>query len=227
MSKFGIDASSCEEVAQLVKAIGATVVGLHAHVGSGILKEADNWQEVGTILYDMKKTHFPSVEVLNLGGGLGVVQNPTIGDQPLPLETVRATLAKFKEEHKDVTLWLEPGRFIIAESGVLLAKVTQIKEKGTERRYVGVDSGFHDLIRPMLYNAYHHIVNLTRLHEPVSWTASIVGMICESGDVFGADRSIAPCKEGDVILIDVAGAYGRAMASHYNIRENAREVLLQ
>lgn len=165
------------------------------------------------------------MRMMDLGGGFGVVQNPTAGDRPLPVSLIGETLQQFKAAHVDVELWVEPGRYVIADAGVLLSKVTQIKEKG-DSRYVGVDSGFNSLIRPMLYSAYHHIVNLTSIDAPCEWTASVVGMICESGDIFGQSRPLPVCVEDDVLLIDTAGAYARSMASHYNIRDPAREHLL-
>ncbi len=161
---------------------------------------------------------------MDLGGGLGVVQNPG-ADAPLSIAQVASSLAEFKKAHSDVTLWMEPGRYVVAESGVLLTRVTQIKAKG-DYRYIGVDSGFNSLIRPMLYNAYHPIYNLSRLSAPKEWTATVVGMICESGDIFGRDRQLPSTEEGDVILIGVAGAYGHSMSSRYNEREPAREVFL-
>ena len=113
----------------------------------------------------------------------------------------------------------------MARAGVLLARVTQLKGKG-ESLYVGVDTGMNSLIRPALYGAYHEIVNLTRLDEPPQQVADVVGPICESGDVLGAERRLPVTEEGDVLLIASAGAYGRAMSSWYNLREPAAERLL-
>jgi diaminopimelate decarboxylase/aspartate kinase len=107
----------------------------------------------------------------------------------------------------------------------LLARVTQTKAKGGER-YVGVDAGMNSLLRPALYGAHHEIVNLTRLDAAASETATIVGPICESGDVLGRDRRLPPSAEGDVLLVADAGAYGASMASRYNLREPAREILI-
>jgi len=108
---------------------------------------------------------------------------------------------------------------------VLLARVTQLKAKG-EVRYVGCDAGMNSLIRPALYEAYHEIVNLTRLDEPARELVQVVGPICESGDVLGSNRRLPPTHEGDVLLIAQTGAYGAAMASHYNLRDPAAEVVL-
>jgi diaminopimelate decarboxylase/aspartate kinase len=121
--------------------------------------------------------------------------------------------------------WLEPGRFLVAAAGVLLARVTQTKSK-EDTHYVGVATGMNSLIRPALYGAWHEIVNLTRLDEPATELVNVVGPICESADVLGHDRLLPPTVEGDVLLIANAGAYGRAMSSSYNLREPAVELVL-
>ena len=120
---------------------------------------------------------------------------------------------------------MEPGRFLVAQSGVLLAQVTQLKQKA-DRHYVGIATGMNSLIRPALYGAYHGIHNLTRLGEPATHTCQIVGPICETGDTLGQGRTLPKPKEGDVMLIENTGAYGRVMSSTYNLRAPASEVLL-
>ena len=120
---------------------------------------------------------------------------------------------------------MEPGRYIVAEAGVLLARVTQRKDKQIIR-YVGVDAGMHSLLRPALCGAYHHIVNLSKIDQPAAETVNVVGPICETGDVLGRDRRLPLAEEGDVLLIATAGAYGRAMASTYNLRGTPREVCI-
>ena len=124
-----------------------------------------------------------------------------------------------------MALWIEPGRYLVAEAGALIARVTQTKSKD-EIRYVGIATGMNSLIRPALYGAWHEIVNLTRLDEPVSEIANIVGPICESGDFLGHDRLLPPTQAGDVMLIANVGAYGHAMSSRYNLREPAVEIVL-
>ncbi len=220
-SKFGIPHFELGRAAEALTAAGARVRGLHTHSGSDIL-DGDHWVRVGRTLAGLRE-YFPEVEVLNLGGGLGVPSMP--GAPPIPLERLANGLAGLRADHSDLDLWLEPGRWMVAEAGVLLGRVTQIKGKG-DLRYVGLDVGMNSLMRPALYGAYHEIVNLTRLDEPAAGVAQIVGPICESGDRLGVDRPFPDTKEGDVILIDIAGAYGRVMASSYNLREPAREVVL-
>jgi diaminopimelate decarboxylase/aspartate kinase len=200
---------------------GARVVGLHAHLGSGVL-EPGHWAEVYAQLASLAE-RIPSVEFLNIGGGLGVPSHP--GEQPLDLDAVGEALAQVKRLYPRYQLWMEPGRFLVAEAGVLLARVTQLKGKGSWR-YLGVDAGMHNLIRPALYDAWHEIVNLTRFNEPATAMYQVVGPICESGDVLGNDRRLPESHEGDVMLIATTGAYGQVMSSPYNLRGPAEEIIL-
>jgi bifunctional diaminopimelate decarboxylase / aspartate kinase len=220
-SKFGVPPEEFPELASAAAAAGARVAGLHAHGGSGSFDTAA-WLEPARILA-ANAAAFPGARILNLGGGFGVPDRP--GQEPFDLATLDRALGEFSSSHPSFELWLEPGRFLVAESGVLLARVTQTKGKGA-KRYVGVATGMNSLIRPALYGAHHEIVNLTRLDEPASETCTVVGPICESGDEFGRDRALPRCEEGDVLLIADAGAYGRAMASHYNLRVPAPELVL-
>jgi diaminopimelate decarboxylase/aspartate kinase len=221
-SKFGIAEADLDELARLAAGASCSITGLHAHRGSGIL-DSRPWAETALFLAGVAERHFPDAKVLDLGGGLGVPERP---DQaPLALSELDDSLAPVKRAHPRFELWLEPGRYVVAAAGVLLARVTQTKRKGPVS-YVGIDAGMNSLIRPALYGAFHEIVNLTRLDEERSITASIVGPICETGDTLGHSRRLPASREGDVILIANAGAYGSAMASRYNLREPAREVLL-
>ena len=141
------------------------------------------------------------------------------------MDALNASLREVRAEYPGFSLWIEPGRFLVARAGVLLARVTQVKQKA-DLTYVGVETGMNSLIRPALYGAYHEIVNLTRLDEPRTEVAHVVGPICESGDTLGYARSLPATGEGDVLLVATVGAYGRAMSSSYNSREPARECLL-
>lgn len=220
-SKFGIPLFELDEVRQLAKKHDLTIVGLHAHTGSGIL-QSDNWQNVAETLSEVAQS-FPDVRILDLGGGLGVPEKP--GQHALNMTRLDNSLAKLKQAFPQYEFWLEPGRYIVAEAGVLLASVTQTKGKG-EVRYVGVSTGMNSLIRPALYGAYHEIANLSRLSESASHVVNIVGPICESGDKLGSDRLLPNCEEGDVLLIANVGAYGRVMSSSYNLRSPAPEVTI-
>jgi bifunctional diaminopimelate decarboxylase / aspartate kinase len=220
-SKFGIAPDQLDETQALLAACEARVVGLHAHMGSGI-RTPEAWQEVALFLAS-EAGRFPDVRVLDLGGGLGVPERP--GQSALDLAGLDELLRRFKAVHPRFELWLEPGRFLVALAGVLLARVTQVKHKG-EVTYVGLETGMNSLIRPPLYGAYHPIYNLSRLEEPPAMVAHVVGPICETGDILGHSRRLPPTFEGDVVLIANAGAYGRVMSSHYNLREPAGEAML-
>ena len=222
-SKFGVPPERLDLAADLVARAGATIRGLHVHVGSGI-RDSETWSENALFLAQQAQAYFPGqIELLNLGGGLGVPEQR--GEEPLDLGAVSASLEAFCAMHPDLALWMEPGRYVVAQAGVLLARVTQTKEKG-EHAYVGLNTGMNSLIRPSLYGAFHEIVNLSRLDQPATMTADVVGPICESGDVLGFNRRLPKTQEGDVMLIATAGAYGHVMSSQYNRRAPAKEVML-
>jgi len=220
-SKFGVPLLELEELADAARTAGAKVVGLHAHLGSGHFDVA-SWADTAVTLAEAA-SHFPDVKVLNVGGGLGVPDRP--GRRPLDLAALDVALAPVRATHPRHELWLEPGRFLVASAGVLLARVTQLKGKGT-KQYLGVATGMNSLLRPTLYGAYHEIVNLTRLGQPSELLCTVVGPICESGDVLGHDRLLPRSVEGDILLIANAGAYGHAMGSNYNLRPPAEELIL-
>jgi bifunctional diaminopimelate decarboxylase / aspartate kinase len=220
-SKFGIPVEELDEVARLAKQGHVTIVGLHAHAGSGVF-DVENWTQVGSVLAGLAK-RFPDVKYMDVGGGLGVPDR--VEGKVLDMSRLDEALAKVKAAVPDVALWLEPGRFLVANAGVLLARVTQTKVK-SGIRYVGVATGMNSLIRPALYGAHHEIVNLTRYGQPANVQANVVGPICESSDFLGHDRLLPECHSGDVLLIATAGAYGHAMASNYNLRAPAEELLI-
>jgi len=220
-AKFGVPITQVEELERLGARHGVRVIGLHAHSGSGIF-DAHNWSQAAAQLLQLTP-RFPQLQVINVGGGLGVSDGH--GQAQLDLSHLDAVLAAAAEHHSGIAIWLEPGRYLVAAAGVLLARVTQTKSKG-DVHYVGVATGMNSLIRPALYGAWHEIVNLTRLDEPATHSAHVVGPICESADFLGHDRLLPPTRAGDVLLIANAGAYGHAMSSRYNLREPATELVL-
>ncbi|HQR48392.1 MAG TPA: diaminopimelate decarboxylase, partial [Steroidobacteraceae bacterium] len=161
--------------------------------------------------------------VMDLGGGLGVPEKP--GQVPVDLTMLQGVIEDLRTRWPALAIWLEPGRYLVAQAGVLLTQVTQMKGKGAVQ-YIGVATGMNSLIRPALYGSHHDIVNLSRLGEPGTEVYNVVGPICESADYLGHERLLPPTAEGDTILIANAGAYGHAMSSWYNLREPAREVIL-
>ena len=213
-SKFGIPRFEIDELIRLLKNANADVIGIHAHSGSGIL-DPDNWRSVAAELIKVAE-QFPNVDVIDLGGGLGVPEKT--GDAQFDLAALDETLSAIKKAYPKYRLWLEPGRYLVSQAGVLLSHVTQTKGKG-DMRYIGIGTGMNALIRPALYGAYHEIVNLSRVHDAATESVTVVGPICETGDKLGSDRLLPPSEENDVILIANAGAYGRVMSSSYNLRE--------
>ena len=220
-SKFGVAQEDLGALAEAAARLGVRVVGLHAHVGSGV-DETEAWAETGRTLARCADAYFPEARVLDVGGGIPVA---TGGQDPFDLAAAGRALAAFRAERPAFEVWVEPGRYLVAEAGVLLTRVTQVKRKG-DVRFVGLDAGMNTLVRPALYGAHHDVVNLSCLGAPDIGPAEIVGPICETGDAFAHDRPFPEAAEGDVVLIDTAGAYGAVMASGYNRRPPAEEVAL-
>ncbi len=221
-SKFGIPLSDIDELLRLAHQSRVRVVGLHAHTGSGIFDIA-NWTETGALLGDLAR-RFADVAVVDLGGGIGVPDRRQ--DSGIDLQALEQGIAGLKRKFPRFEFWMEPGRFLVARAGVLVAQVTQLKGKG-DIRFVGIATGMNSLIRPALYGAHHDVVNLTRLDQAATDLVNIVGPICETADVLATDRRLPTAKEGDVLLFDVCGAYGNVMASNYNRRAPARELCIE
>jgi diaminopimelate decarboxylase/aspartate kinase len=214
-AKFGLSPDALDAAVAAARAAGARIVGLHAHIGSGIF-DADQWAAVYALLARLAD-RVGTVRHLDIGGGLGVSYDGD--DAGFDLPAYAAALAQLKQDHPQYAPWIEPGRYLVAEAGVLLARVTQVITKDGVRR-VGLDAGMNALIRPALYDAFHAIVNLSRLGDAPGAPAEVVGPICESSDVLGHARRLPDATaEGDVVLVDHAGAYGYAMANTYNLRE--------
>lgn len=220
-AKFGVPVPELGELRLAAEQAGAKIVGLHAHTGSGNFA-IGGWVDTAQVLADAA-LQFSAVDVLNIGGGLGVPERP--GQCGFDLGELDTALGQFRSAHAGFDLWLEPGRFLVAAAGVLLARVTQLKGKGTVR-YVGVATGMNSLLRPALYDSHHEIVNLTRLDDPAELRCTVVGPICESGDVLGHDRLLPPTVEDDILLIADTGAYGHVMGSSYNLRAPAEELII-
>jgi diaminopimelate decarboxylase/aspartate kinase len=213
-SKFGLPVAKVDTFVSLATALGARVVGLHAHLGSGV-ETPQHWKQICDELGGIAE-RIGSVEVIDIGGGLPIPY--TEDDEPFDLEAWGLGLAEIKTAYPGYRLAIEPGRYLVAEAGVLLLAVTQVIEKDAIRR-VGLDAGMNALIRPALYDAWHDIVNLSRLDDAGAGVFDVVGPICESSDVFGTARRLpAATREDDIVLIADAGAYGRVMSNTYNLR---------
>lgn len=221
-SKFGIAVEDLDRLIALSGDLKMKIVGLHAHVGSGVL-EADTWVKVAEFLKQQAK-NLPEVRILDLGGGFGLPDKPQA--LRLDLAKLKQSLDSFRAANPQFELWIEPGRYLVAEAGVILARITQIKRK-SGLIFVGLDAGMNALLRPALYGAYHRIDNLSRQGEAKDMQVHIVGPICESSDVLGFDRIIpASSRVGDVMVIAQTGAYGRVMASNYNQRQIPDELCI-
>jgi diaminopimelate decarboxylase/aspartate kinase len=220
-AKFGLPLAQLDEFLALAGSLQVRVFGLHAHLGSGITDPA-HWREVLGQLAAVAEG-IGTVVALNIGGGLGVP--PERDAAPFDVAALARALAEARAAIPHYVLWMEPGRYLVAEAGVLLLRATQVIDKGGLRR-IGTDGGMNALMRPALYNAWHDVVNLTRLDQPAVGLVDIVGPICESSDVLARRRALPPTQEGDVLLVATAGAYGMVMSSDYNLRARPRECVI-
>lgn len=223
-SKFGISILQLKHVLKIVSAHNLKVIGLHVHTGSDIL-DADVFLKGADILFDAAR-EFPDLRFLDFGGGFKVSYK--IGDIATDImdvgEKVSAAFKKFcKEYGRELEIWFEPGKFLVSECGYLLMKTNVIKATPAST-FIGVDSGLNHLIRPMMYDAYHEVVNLSRLGGPER-VYTVVGYICET-DTIAADRKLSEVKVDDIIAVKNAGAYGFSMSSNYNSRLKPAEVLI-
>lgn len=213
-AKFGLPVARFDAFLEEARRLDVRIRGLHAHLGSGI-DEPRHWREVYGQLAGLAD-NVGTVETLDIGGGLPVPYAP--GEREFDLATWGEGLAEVRAAYPGYALAIEPGRYLVAEAGVLLLGVTQVVEKDGVRR-VGADAGMNALLRPAMYEAYHGIHNLSRRDEAALAAFEVVGPICESGDVLGRNRLLpAATGEGDVLLVADAGAYGMAMANTYNLR---------
>ena len=213
-AKFGLAQEDLPAFRDAARAAGARIAGLHAHIGSGI-HDADHWRAVYAQLAALAD-RIGTVGFIDVGGGLGVAYDPEA--EPFDLHAYANALAEVKSSWPQYALWVEPGRYLVAEAGVLLLAVTQVVAKDGVRR-VGVDAGMNALLRVPLYGAWHRIENLSRADDPPGAPVDVVGPVCESGDVLGRQRRLPDATaEGDVLLVAHAGAYAASMANRYNLR---------
>jgi diaminopimelate decarboxylase len=224
-SKFGISIHQLPHVLRLVESQKLKINGLHMHTGSDIL-DVDIFIKGAEILFDAAK-RFPDLEYIDLGSGFKVPYKPEDIETDVEElgEKLSTRFATFCQEYgRELTLMFEPGKFLVSAAGYLFAKCTLVKQT-TSTSFVGLNTGFNHLIRPMFYGSYHKIVNVTEpSFKPRIYT--VVGNICET-DTFGHDRRIAEVVEGDIVGFYNAGAYGWMMASNYNSRFRPAEVLVQ
>ncbi|WP_461828618.1 diaminopimelate decarboxylase [Aquifex sp.] len=223
-SKFGIDIREAEKEYEYASRLeNIEVVGIHCHIGSQILDISPYREAVEKVvnLYDKLVNKGIEIKYLDIGGGLGIKYKPE-DREPSPKEL--AELLKPILSDVKAKLILEPGRSIMGNAGILLTQVQFLKDKG-EKHFIIVDAGMNDLVRPAIYEAYHHIVPV-REESREKVRADIVGPICETGDFLALDREIQRMERGEYLAVLSAGAYGFAMSSHYNMRPRAAEVLV-
>jgi len=224
-SKFGIPIQQLNEILALVKKHNLYIRGLHIHTGSEI-KDVAVFMKVADIFVDLIP-HFPEVSFLDLGGGFKVAykeKDPTTDIAELAHE-ISIFLTDLEKTHlKQFECWFEPGKYLVSEAGFLVTKVNVLKDF-KNIAIVGVDSGLNHLIRPMMYDAYHRIENISNT-TGTKKNYTITGNICET-DTFGSNRLLHEVREGDFLAIYNAGAYGFEMSSNYNARFKPAEVMIK
>jgi diaminopimelate decarboxylase len=223
-AKFGIDFKTAEKIFSARKKFPhLTISGLHIHIGSQITESAPYVAAIKKILKFIKRLKKKGIplECLNIGGGLGIVYD---NETPQTAEKfARKVLPLLKPT--GLKIIMEPGRFIAGNAGVLLTRILYLK-KTPRKKFVVVDAGMNDLIRPALYGAHHTILPVT-VHKGRSEKVDVVGPICESADFLADDRKLPSVKEGEVLAVMGAGAYGFSMSSNYNSRRRAAEVMVK
>ncbi|MBI1182890.1 diaminopimelate decarboxylase [bacterium] len=223
-SKFGISIHQIRHVMRVVKANNINVVGLHMHTGSDIL-DAEVFTRAAELLFDVA-IEFENLQYIDLGSGFKVGYRAD--DITTDIDRLGEILGErfdvfCKAYGRELELWFEPGKFLVSEAGYFLVQVNVVKQT-VSTVFAGVDSGQNHLIRPMMYDAYHHITNISNPNG-VQRIYSIVGYICET-DTFGYDRKLNEVHEGDILAMHNAGAYGFTMSSNYNARVRPAEVLI-
>jgi diaminopimelate decarboxylase len=223
-SKFGISIYQLPQIRELVDRYRIHVQGLHVHTGSEIT-ETDIFLKMAEILFGLA-FDFRDLKFIDFGSGFKVGYKD--GDMVTNVYDVGLKLSKTFNEFcmqygRKLELWIEPGKYIVSESGVLLVQANVVKSTPTVT-FVGVNSGLNHLIRPMMYDSYHHIVNVSNPTGSQK-VYTVVGYICET-DTFGTDRKLHEVREGDILAFKNAGAYGFSMSSNYNSRLRPAEVLV-
>ena len=223
-SKFGISVHQVPHIKRVVENTGMHVNGIHMHTGSDIL-DIDTFLRATEILFDVAKK-FKTIDFIDFGSGFKVPYKE--GDISTDIEQLGIQLTErfnsfCKDFGKKVTLMFEPGKFLVSKAGNFLAKVNVVKQT-TSTVFAGIDSGFNHLIRPMMYDSYHHITNISNPDGRDRYY-SVVGYICET-DTFGSNRRISEISEGDILCFENAGAYCFSMASNYNSRYRPAEVMI-
>ena len=224
-SKFGISVDQVDKILSLIQQHNLCIKDLHIHTGSEV-KDVDVFIRGIEVLFEIVP-HFPELEFIDLGGGFKVPYDD--GDTETDMNLLAKRVKEDFERHaqtrgKNLQIWFEPGKFLVSEAGYFIAKVNVMKETSSTT-FVSVDSGFNHLIRPMFYDAYHRIENISN-PQGAEKTYSVVGNICET-DTFAWDRKLNEVREGDYLVFHNAGAYGFEMSSNFNARYKPAEVMIK
>ena len=224
-SKFGISVHQMRHIERIVKTTKLNVKGIHMHTGSDI-KDVQVFLQGLEILFELA-THFPEITFIDLGSGFKVpyYDDDVSTDVVQMGEKVGEAFNKFsKETGRKIEVWFEPGKFLVSEAGYFIVKANVIKQT-TATVFAGVNSGFNHLIRPMFYEAYHRIENISNTNGSER-IYTVVGNICET-DTFALDRKLHEVREGDYLVFYNAGAYGFEMSSNFNSRLKPAEVMVK
>lgn len=221
--KFGIPIEDALEHYKFAKSLkNISVIGIHKHIGSQLTKISpfvDALKRILILIDELAKSGI-KIDHLDIGGGLGITYLDE--EPPQPRDLAKQILPLL--EGRDLTVVMEPGRSLVGNAGILVTKTLYLKE-GDEKNFVIVDAGMNDLMRPSLYNAYHHIQPVVKTRRDTI-IADVVGPICESGDFLAKDREIPKVKQGEYLAVMSAGAYGFSMSSTYNSRPRVAEVMV-
>ncbi len=227
LSKFGILLQDIPKVLEITKEYGIKILGLHEHTGSGISDLSKVFQSMNNLLDIVNPIDFPDLKFIDFGGGFKVPYHPE--EAPVDYVQFGAMTGQLFQNFcmnygKELEMYFEPGKFIVADAGCFVVQVNTVKNNNG-RLIVGTNSGFPHLIRPVFYGAYHHIINVSNPDGKVL-KYDIYGNTCESGDCFASDRELPEIRIGDYLVIQNAGAYCRSMASEYNLRPLPSEYLI-
>lgn len=228
LTKFGILLKEVDKVKAIVTRYQLKVVGLHEHTGSGIQRTESVYQSMTNLMAIATPENFPELEFLDFGGGFKVPYKPEesrIDYAAFGAEITRRFGEFCTRYGRELSMYFEPGKYVVAEAGYLLVTVNTLKDNNG-RLIAGTDSGFPQLIRPVFYGAYHHIRNLSNPNG-VKKVYDVCGNICETGDLFAEQRELPEIREGDVLAIENAGAYCYSMGGVYNLRPMPAEVLVR
>ncbi len=227
-TKFGVPKGRIIDAYSRAIELGFRPVGLHAHIGAGV-QVAEPFANVTDVLVsvaqELESKLGLQLEFIDIGGGIGIPYRPE--ESPMDLDVLaEAVTSRIKNGTSVQQVIVEPGRYIIADTTVLLTTVVDLKET-PDKMFAGVDAGFNTLVRPAFYGSYHHVAVANNVGRPGEMVYDVAGPICESGDHIARERLLPRLEEGDLLAVYDAGAYGFSMSSQYNMRPKCREVLVR